>query len=380
MGKKDGKSSGDIEEGTHHSQLNEIDHDSLCFSDAEARSSRSPYGSNGNCRRVSAQEIDGFQEPSGKSVVSESSLGNDLENGVSEVKINVDRVEQDCRICHLSLEKAAPESGVPIELGCSCKDDLAAAHKQCAETWFKIKGNKICEICGSTARNVADLVESEPTEQWGEANSSTAPPAAPPSETRSFWQGHRFLKFLLACLVLAFVISWLFHFNVPGAASTPALCVVDGVLRWRSSVALQELLRQYKWAAAPQVGSIIGAEHEMEVGMKHLCVLALFLLVHGGGSKGAEGAGECGRVPVQRMALQLAPCASAAQDAQAQVSAACCSAVQRVGQNPACLCAVMLSDTAKSVGAKPEVAVTIPKRCNLANRPVGYECGGRSIS
>ncbi|CAL9101159.1 unnamed protein product [Musa textilis] len=166
MGKKDGKSSGDIEEGTDHSQLNEIDHDSLCFSDAEARSSRSPYGSNGNCRGVSAQEIDGFQEPSGKSVVSESSLGNDLENGVSEVKINVDRVEQDCRICHLSLEKAAPESGVPIELGCSCKDDLAAAHKQCAETWFKIKGNKICEICGSTARNVADLVESEPTEQW----------------------------------------------------------------------------------------------------------------------------------------------------------------------------------------------------------------------
>ncbi|CAD5186151.1 unnamed protein product [Musa acuminata subsp. malaccensis] len=117
----------------------------------------------------------------------------------------------------------------------------------------------------------------------------------------------------------------------------------------------------------------------MVVGMKHLCVLALFLLVHGGGRKGVEGAGECGRVPVQRMALQLAPCASAAQDAQVQVSAACCSAVQRVGQNPACLCAVMLSDTAKSVGAKPEVAVTIPKRCNLANRPVGYECGGYTI-
>lgn len=35
------------------------------------------------------------------------------------------------------------------------------------------------------------------------------------AETRSFWHGHRFLNFLLACMVFAFVISWLFHFNVP---------------------------------------------------------------------------------------------------------------------------------------------------------------------
>jgi hypothetical protein len=34
------------------------------------------------------------------------------------------------------------ESGIPMELGCSCKEDLAAAHKHCAEAWFKIKGNK----------------------------------------------------------------------------------------------------------------------------------------------------------------------------------------------------------------------------------------------
>ncbi|TQE05842.1 hypothetical protein C1H46_008525 [Malus baccata] len=35
-----------------------------------------------------------------------------------------------------------PASEVPIDLGCSCKGDLDAAHKQCAETWFKIKGDK----------------------------------------------------------------------------------------------------------------------------------------------------------------------------------------------------------------------------------------------
>jgi hypothetical protein len=36
----------------------------------------------------------------------------------------------------------------------------------------------------------------------------------------------------------------------------------------------------------------------------------------------------------------------------------------------------MLSDTAKASGVKIETAITIPKRCNIANRPVGYKCGG----
>ena len=64
----------------------------------------------------------------------------DLECG--EEKAHLEREERDCRICHLSLDAANHETGIPIELGCSCKDDLAAAHKHCAEAWFKIKGNK----------------------------------------------------------------------------------------------------------------------------------------------------------------------------------------------------------------------------------------------
>lgn len=75
----------------------------------------------------------------------------DLENGGGGgvhgdggSKVHLSKIERDCRICHLSLDLTNPESenGIPIELGCSCKDDLAAAHKHCAEAWFKIKGNK----------------------------------------------------------------------------------------------------------------------------------------------------------------------------------------------------------------------------------------------
>ncbi|MCD7467057.1 hypothetical protein HAX54_004250 [Datura stramonium] len=147
----------------------------------------------------------------------------DLESGELELKLH-NKEERDCRICHLSLLKSGGISsggdqvqdasgGMAIDLGCSCKGDLGAAHKQCAEIWFKTKGNTICEICGTNALNIAG-------EQPNEANNATvatlAAAAAPvtPSETRSFWHGRRVMNFLLASMVFAFVISWLFHFNI----------------------------------------------------------------------------------------------------------------------------------------------------------------------
>nr|KAJ0193318.1 hypothetical protein LSAT_V11C800394680 [Lactuca sativa] len=63
---------------------------------------------------------------------------------------------------------------------------------------------KTCEICGSTAKNVAGVDEAEPIDQWSETNGSTPSRATAPmatSETRNFWQGHRFLNFLLASMV-----------------------------------------------------------------------------------------------------------------------------------------------------------------------------------
>ncbi|XP_051119812.1 uncharacterized protein LOC127243705 [Andrographis paniculata] len=132
-----------------------------------------------------------------------------------------DKIIRDCRICHLSMDLSShhDSGGIPIELGCSCKEDLAAAHKQCAEAWFKIKGNKTCEICGSIAQNVSGVAETDSVEQWNERSeadaASTTTTVAPSSDSRNFWHGHRFLNFLLACMVFAFVVSWLFHFNIP---------------------------------------------------------------------------------------------------------------------------------------------------------------------
>ncbi|MED6179969.1 hypothetical protein PIB30_005768 [Stylosanthes scabra] len=209
----------------HHSSVTGSDI-SLCFSDADDGASCYShfYSTNGG---------GSYDEDCCSYVEIE------IESGVPEIKVHLNtnnKVEsRDCRICHLGLESDdgnnESESGVPIELGCSCKDDLAAAHKNCAEAWFKIKGNRTCEICHTIARNVYSASE-DTTEILNDTNNNnnsvtvggsasttiSAPSSSSsPSETRRFWHGHRFLNFLLACMVFAFVISWLFHFNVPSS-------------------------------------------------------------------------------------------------------------------------------------------------------------------
>lgn len=89
-----------------------------------------------------------------------------------------------------------------------------------------------------------------------------------------------------------------------------------------------------------------------------------------------SGAGECGKVSPDSVALQMTPCAPAAQNAKVAPSAKCCTQIHTIGKNPKCLCAVLLSNAAKQAGIKPAIAITIPKRCNIAKRPVGYKCGG----
>ncbi|XP_061356464.1 uncharacterized protein LOC133300898 [Gastrolobium bilobum] len=214
----------DLEQGNHHRSVVGSDV-SLCFSDADEDSCYSHFystngGSYDDCSFVcvSDPEVVGVPDSGRGSSVTDCSVEVETRTGVPEIKVHLAKVERDCRICHMGLESDSHESGAPIELGCSCKDDLAAAHKHCAEAWFKIKGNRTCEICHSVARNVYGANE-ESTEHLNDTNNATAAAAlsTPPPETRRFWHGHRFLNFLLACMVFAFVISWLFHFNVPSS-------------------------------------------------------------------------------------------------------------------------------------------------------------------
>ncbi|XP_055815389.1 non-specific lipid transfer protein GPI-anchored 15 [Solanum dulcamara] len=82
--------------------------------------------------------------------------------------------------------------------------------------------------------------------------------------------------------------------------------------------------------------------------------------------------GNCGNAP----ATSLVPCLGAAKNARAKVPPICCGKVGALLKtSPKCLCAAILSPIAKNAGANPAIAVSIPKRCNIKNRPIGKKCG-----
>ncbi|KAJ8626644.1 hypothetical protein MRB53_019951 [Persea americana] len=100
-----------------------------------------------------------------------------------------------CRICHLSSDHG-PGTTDLMELGCSCRGELGAVHRHCAETWFKLKGNRCCEICGETAKNITGVGDMRFMEEWNErrsmGNSSIT------SSRGRCWRGHRVCNFLMS--------------------------------------------------------------------------------------------------------------------------------------------------------------------------------------
>lgn len=58
-------------------------------------------------------------------------------------------------LCNSDLEMGSCyHQDTLVELGCSCKNDLALVHYACALKWFVNHGSPVCEICGRPAKNI----------------------------------------------------------------------------------------------------------------------------------------------------------------------------------------------------------------------------------
>ncbi|PKA46853.1 hypothetical protein AXF42_Ash015747 [Apostasia shenzhenica] len=118
-----------------------------------------------------------------------------------------------CRICHLSsdLVGSAAEGWEHIQIGCGCIGELGIAHRRCAEAWFRVKGSRICEICGLVAKNIVGKEDWSFMEVWHEnrrpENNRNSP------ERGCCWTSQKFCSFLVSFIVIAFILQWYFRIS-----------------------------------------------------------------------------------------------------------------------------------------------------------------------
>ncbi|XP_078151662.1 uncharacterized protein LOC144546949 [Carex rostrata] len=123
--------------------------------------------------------------------------------------------EKICRICHVSSGCAGNSSEL-IDLGCGCKNGLSVTHQHCAETWFKIKGNRCCEICGSNVRNITGFGRQEFMDIWHDGREVTMQDNQNSlSERRNRrLRSQLFCGFFITCLLVAFIVPWFFRLSM----------------------------------------------------------------------------------------------------------------------------------------------------------------------
>lgn len=214
-----------VDQGTSYNSLNRETLETCVVIDSSAQVEHVTV--NGDNRKLEAKTNESglrklsIKAPKGVSETDKNSCVIDMNCGTCEgFGENLDD-EMICRICHLASGQPleATAVGTPniadkstglIMLGCACKDELGIAHSHCAEAWFKIKGNRLCEICGETAKNVSDVTANAFMEEWCESgftdNDSTSP-----RRLVGCWRGQPFCNFLMVCLVIAFVLPWFFR-------------------------------------------------------------------------------------------------------------------------------------------------------------------------
>ncbi|KAH0466422.1 hypothetical protein IEQ34_003660 [Dendrobium chrysotoxum] len=111
-----------------------------------------------------------------------------------------------CRICHLIPEigESAAAGWKLIQIGCGCKGELGHAHRRCAEAWFRLKRNRICEICGLSAKNVFGVEDSSFMELWNEGRKDR-------DDSVRCCTRKSVCNTLLYFIVGAFVVPWFFR-------------------------------------------------------------------------------------------------------------------------------------------------------------------------
>ncbi|XP_014502861.1 uncharacterized protein LOC106763166 isoform X2 [Vigna radiata var. radiata] len=149
-----------------------------------------------------------------------------------------------CRICLVELG----EGGNTLKMECSCRGDLALAHRECAVKWFSIKGNRTCDVCKREVQNLPVTLLKICSRDTTARQTSNVPPRAEVSYYR-IWQDVPVLILVSMLSYFCFLEQLLVSDLGPRALaiSLPFACVL-GLLS--SMIASTMVSRSFVWAYA----------------------------------------------------------------------------------------------------------------------------------
>jgi hypothetical protein len=76
-------------------------------------------------------------------------------------------ISEEQAVCRICMDDLTEEYGETLKMECSCRGEMALAHRECALKWFSIKGNRTCDVCGREVSNLPVTVVRLPNESTG---------------------------------------------------------------------------------------------------------------------------------------------------------------------------------------------------------------------
>ncbi|XP_024384306.1 uncharacterized protein [Physcomitrium patens] len=86
--------------------------------------------------------------------VDSTATQSDTEKGEKSPKCGDEEIPEEEAVCRICFEELSEKHGETFKMECSCRGEMALAHKDCALKWFSIKGNRTCDVCGLEVCNL----------------------------------------------------------------------------------------------------------------------------------------------------------------------------------------------------------------------------------